>query len=83
MRPGSLNWQHTNLNVTSSPTEPFGILSTTCDRVADEWREVIQEVAKVGETFRNYLELSILFSQHLDWNQLAFLPVLSQFDLEH
>ena len=35
--PGNLNWQHTNLNVTPYPTESFGILSTTCDKVTEEW----------------------------------------------
>ena len=27
--------------------------------------------------------MSMLFSQHLNWNLLAFFPELSHFDLEH
>ena len=44
--PGSLNWQPTNLNVTSQPTEPFLVLSIICEKVKGEWGKVFQELAK-------------------------------------
>ena len=52
----------------------FHALSIVCDKVKKEWEEIFEELAKKGESFWNNVELSMLFSQYLNWKLLAFLP---------
>ena len=78
--PGSLNWQPTVLNVTPEPTDTFVIVSIICDKVAEEWGEVFQELGKRGRSFWNNVNLSMLLSQHLNWKpDLSCSTVLISF----
>ena len=45
-------------------------------------RDFFEELIKKGGPFWNDLDASMLFSQHLNWNLLVFLPELSHFDFE-
>ena len=52
----------------------YHALSIVCDKVKKEWEEIFEELAKKGESFWNNVELSMLFSQYLNWKLPAFLP---------
>ena len=54
-----------------------------CDKVTEEWGEIFEEFAKMKGSFWINVDVSMLFSQHLNWNLLAFLPDVSHFDLEN
>ena len=56
--------------------------SLLCDKVIEKWGEIFEELAKEEGSFGNKLDVSMFFSQHLNWKLLAFLPEFSRFDLE-
>ena len=56
--------------------------SLLCDKVIEKWGEIFEELAKEGGSFWNKVDVSMFFSQYLNWNLLAFLPEFSRFDLE-
>ena len=50
----------------------------------EEQGAVFEDLVEKGRSFRNHVDVvSMLFSQHLNWNLIAFLPERSHFDLEH
>ena len=58
------------------------LYSLLCVTKWQEWGEIFEELAKEGGSFWNNVDVSVLFSNHLNWNLLVFLPELSHFDLE-
>ena len=58
------------------------IWSLLCVIKWQEWGEIFEKLAKEGGSFWNNVDVSMLFSHHLNWNLIAFLPELSHFDLE-
>ena len=44
---------------------------------------ISEELVKEGWSFRNNADVSMLFSQHLNWNLLAVFPELSNFNFGH
>ena len=53
-----------------------------CNKVTEEWGKTFEEFEKEGGLFWNKADVSVLYSHHMNWNLLAFLPELSHFDLE-
>ena len=53
-----------------------------CDKVTENWKEIFEELGNEEGLFWNNFNVSVLCSQHLNWNLLPFLPGLSHFDLE-
>ena len=60
------------------------MLFIVCDKVTEEYGEIFKELAKEGGSlFWNNVNVSMLFSQHINWNLIAILQELYRFDLDH
>ena len=79
--PSVYHWINTSSTCRSHGPSVDPLLSIVCNKVTEEWGEIFEELAKEGGSFWNNVDVSMLFSHHLNIN-LAFLPELSHFDLE-
>ena len=88
---------HMNLHISDCATKPSQVpwngnpptrlyhhsyYSLLCDKVTEKWGQIFEELAKEGGPFWNKVDVSMFFSQHLNWKLLAFLPEFPRFDLE-
>ena len=88
---------HMNLHISDCATKPSQVpwngnpptrlyhhsyYSLLCDKVTEKWGQIFEGLAKEGGPFWNKVDVSMFFSQHLNWKLLAFLPEFSRFDLE-
>ena len=58
------------------------LYSLLCVTKWQKWGKIFKELAKKWGSFWNNIDVSVLFSHHLNWNLLAFLLELFHFDSE-
>ena len=74
--PNVYHWNITSLTCRSHGLSVDPLLPIVFKKVTEEWGEIFEELAKEGGSFWNNVDVSMLFSHHLNLNLLAFLPEL-------